>query len=192
MNLADGEVPRVTVHQLHKQLAETLDLPVLRTPGIDSGELAGKMYRGFYGLPFERQHQVLRQAFRGPYVDPEIRIWMHRNGVSPHGVCSLVRGQRVFIEDDRDRCPLIDFDHWAGVNEKLRRQGAVLPCDFETGIYRPNAVNTSYRSQIDDGLEYADKPKREAVGLLAACAELVRTDLATFGNYFFAGQPGRL
>jgi hypothetical protein len=192
MNPADEEESSVTVHELYKQLVETLGLSVRKIPVFDSGEVVGKMFEGFDSLPTEKQLVLFRRASHGPYVAPEIRAWMHGNEISPQKITSLVQGQGVFIEDDRDRCPLIDFDHWADMNEKLRRQGAILPCDVETGNYRPDAITTPYYPQNDDSPDDVDESRHGHVGLLVTCAELVKAGWANFGNYFFAGRPRRM
>ena len=189
MDIEDDDEASVTVHQLYKQLVETLSLPV-HVSFIDSGERAGKMFKDFEFCP-EKQLMLLRQEFRRPYVAPEIRKWMYSNGITPQEVTSLIRAQGVYVEDDKDRCPLIDFDHWADVNEKLRQQGAILPCDVETGHRQPNATDRPYRPQIDDSEDELELTRRDR-GFLGTCAEIVITGLAFFGNYFFPGWQGRM
>jgi hypothetical protein len=189
MNIEDDDEASVTVHRLYEQLVETLNLAV-QIPAMDSGERAGKMFRGFEFLPPKKQLVLLRQEFRRPYVAPEVRKWMYSNDISSQEVTSLVWAQGVFIEDDKERCRLIDFDHWADVNEKLRQQGATLPCDVETGWPQPSAINT-YRPRID-GSEDHNISTRQNVGFLAACTEVVMTGLAVFGNYFFSQRPRSL
>ncbi|KAJ4398682.1 hypothetical protein N0V91_010038 [Didymella pomorum] len=111
MDIEGDDETSVTVHQLYKQVGETLDLPV-HVPSIDSGERAGRMFRGFEFWPPEKQLMLLRQEFRRPYGANEIRKWMYSNGITPQEVTSLIRVQGVYVGDDKDRCPLIDFDHW--------------------------------------------------------------------------------
>lgn len=141
MDLTDEEEPLVTIYRLYKQLVEMPNLPVRKIPVFDSGELAGEMFKGIDDLTFEKQYQVLRRTLREPYVEPNICLWMYRSVITPLEICSLVRDQGVFIEEDRDQCLLIDFDHWADANEKLRGLGVILPGDFN-----PNA-NDRMRSR---------------------------------------------
>jgi hypothetical protein len=189
MDIEGDDETSVTVHQLYKQVGETLDLPV-HVPSIDSGERAGRMFRGFEFWPPEKQLMLLRQEFRRPYGANEIRKWMYSNGITPQEVTSLIRVQGVYVGDDKDRCPLIDFDHWPDVNEKLRQQVAVLPCDVETGHRQPNATDRSYRPQIDDSEDELELT-RQYRGLLGTCAEIVITGFGVFGNYLFSGRPVR-
>lgn len=133
---------------------------------------------------------MLRQAFRGPYVDYEVLIRMHQCGTPPQDIRSLVRGQGLFIEDNKDRRPLIDFDYWADVNENLRRQGAILPCDFEIGCYHPNTATTRYRPRIEYSAEHTGEPTRRFTGLITTGVELIRAGWVAFDNCFSAGQTG--
>lgn len=190
MNIEDDDEASVTVHQLYKQFVEMLILPV-QIAANDTGERAGTMFRGFEFMPPEKQLVLLRQAFRRPYVAPEIRKWMYTNGITPQKITSLVRAQGVFIEGDRDRCPLIDFNRWAEVNETLRQQGAILPYDVETGYHQPSITNTPYRHQIED-VDGVIESAHEDLGFLRTCAETVTTGLAVFGRYFFSGRPRRM
>lgn len=105
-------------------------------------------------MPREKQFVLLQQAFQHPYVAPEIRKWMHKNEITPQEITSLVRAHSGFIEDDRDQCPLIDFDHWAEVSERLRQQDVMLPCDVEIAHHQPSITRTPHIYQVedDDGL----------------------------------------
>lgn len=116
----------MTVHRLFEQLQETLDLPESMTTICYTGDLAGQMFEGFDNLSFERQYQVLRKTFRRPHVAPEVRMWMFRNGISPLDIYSLIRERGTTCLEIVDESRLIDFDHWANVNEKLRKQGLSL------------------------------------------------------------------
>lgn len=92
------EKPPVTLHRLYKQLVEMLNLPNHALPSLDTGELAGDMFKGFDDLPFEMRYRTLRRTLRGPYVEPQVRLWMFRNRISPLEICSMMHRRGVDME----------------------------------------------------------------------------------------------
>ncbi|KAF2243524.1 hypothetical protein BU26DRAFT_523807 [Trematosphaeria pertusa] len=120
---------------------------------------------GIDSLPLEHQYRLLRDLPGGRFLSPEVKLRMYRDGVpassallarrlgmEPVGVNSLPR--HLWNE----QC-LIDFDHWAGVNEQLSKRGGwiggryvlclthcgtgvKLPCEYVSGTNVSDTAST--------------------------------------------------
>ncbi|KAF1844843.1 uncharacterized protein K460DRAFT_416211 [Cucurbitaria berberidis CBS 394.84] len=95
-------------------------------------------------LPLTQHHFPFRDLPDGRFVAPEMKLRMHQYSESAAiALANLrrkfepLRNPNALPRDLWDKPSLIDFDHWANVNETLRRQGVTLPWDYMSGARAP-------------------------------------------------------